>query len=127
MTNYPGKFTQQNDNARTGQNLGETVLSPDNVSSDTFGKLFSYPLDGLAYANPLYVADVTIAGQGVHNVVYVATEHNSVYAFDADGRQGTPLWKRTSTMPRPASRRCRRTRRRSAATSCPRSASRARR
>src|SRR5581483_7570902 len=89
---YPGTFTHHNDNARTGQNLGETVLTPANVTSATFGKLFSYPLDGVAHASPLYVADVAIPGSGFHNVVYVATEHDTVYAFDADGRRTTPLW-----------------------------------
>jgi hypothetical protein len=92
ITNYAGKFTHGNDNQRTGQNLGETVLSPANVGPATFGKLFAYALDGNAYASPLYVANVTLPGQGVHNVVYVATEHNSVYALDADGLSPTPLW-----------------------------------
>jgi len=92
VSGYPGTFTHHNDNARTGQNLGETVLTPANVTSATFGKLFSYPLDGVAHASPLYVADVAIPGSGFHNVVYVATEHDTVYAFDADGRRTTPLW-----------------------------------
>ena len=79
--------------ARTGQNLNETVLTPANVAVESFGKLFSYQLDGVAHASPLYVAGVNIPGAGVRNVVYVATEHDSVYAFDADGRSSTPLWK----------------------------------
>ena len=87
-----GVFTYHNDNMRTGENLNETVLTPANVNSSTFGKLFSYPIDGLAIASPLYVAGVNIPGQGIHNVVYVATEHDSVYAFDADGLSSTPLW-----------------------------------
>jgi hypothetical protein len=78
---------------RTGQNLNETVLTWANVNQAQFGKLFSYPLDGVAYASPLHVANVSISGQGVHNVVYVATEHDSVYALDADGLSPTPLWK----------------------------------
>jgi hypothetical protein len=95
VTNYPGTFTHHNDNARTGQNPGETVLTPANVRPATFGKLFSYTLDGNAYASPLYVANVAIPGRGVKNVVYVATEHDSVWAFDADGIEGTALWHRS--------------------------------
>jgi uncharacterized repeat protein (TIGR01451 family) len=92
VTNNPGVFTHHNDNARTGQNLNETVLTPANVNAASFGKLFSYTLDGIAYASPLYVANVNISGVGLRNVVYVATEHNTVYAFDADGLSSTPLW-----------------------------------
>ena len=88
----PGTFTYHNDNLRTGQNPNETVLTQSNVNQKQFGKLFSYPLDGIAFASPLYVANVSIPGQGFHNVVYVATEHDSVYAFDADGLSSTPLW-----------------------------------
>ncbi len=93
ITNYPGTFTYHNDNLRTGQNLNETVLTLSNVNYTQFGKLFSYLLDGIAFASPLYVANVNISGQGFHNVVYVATEHDSVYAFEADGLSSTPLWK----------------------------------
>jgi len=92
-TSYTGTFTYHNHNARTGENLNETVLTWANVNQAQFGKKFSYPLDGIAYASPLYVANVLIPGQGGHNVVYVATEHDSVYAFDADGLIPTPLWK----------------------------------
>jgi hypothetical protein len=92
VTNYPGTFTYHNDNARTGANLDELALTPADVNQSSFGKLFSYPLDGLTFASPLYDANVNIPGQGYHNVVYVATEHDSVYAFDADGLSSTPLW-----------------------------------
>jgi hypothetical protein len=92
-TSYTGTFTYHNHNTRTGQNLNETVLTWANVNQAQFRKLFSYPLDGIAYASPLYVANVLIPGQGGHNVVYVATEHDSVYAFDAAGVSPNPLWK----------------------------------
>jgi hypothetical protein len=89
---YTGVLTWHNDNQRTGQNLGETILTPSNVNSKSFGKLFSFPVDGQIYAQPLYVSNVTVGTQGVHNVVYVETENDSVYAFDADGLTSTPLW-----------------------------------
>jgi fibronectin type 3 domain-containing protein len=92
ISNNPGVFTYHNDNFRSGVNSNEFVLSPGNVNSAQFGKLFSYNLDGHPYASPLYVANVNIPGQGFHNVVYVATEHDTLYAFDADGLSASPLW-----------------------------------
>ena len=65
----------------------------DPVTVASFGKLASRPLDGIAYASPLYVANVAVPGQGQHNIVYVATEHDSVYAYDAESSAPTPLWK----------------------------------
>jgi len=87
-----GVLTFHNDNLRTGQNLNETVLTPGNVKPAGFGRLYSYPLDGAAYTSPLYAANLNVPNQGVRNVVYVATEHDSVYAFDADGLSSGPLW-----------------------------------
>ena len=84
VTNYPGTFTHHNDNLRSGLNANETVLSPSNVNQTQFGKLFAYTLMAC-------VCIAVVCGQrefpnlGVHNVVYLATEHDSVYAFDADG------------------------------------------
>jgi hypothetical protein len=95
VSNYAGSYTFHEDNMRSGQNLNETVLTLSNVNQAQFGQLFTYPLDGLSYGSPLYVANVNIPGQGYHNVVYVATEHDSVYAFDADGLTTTPLWHTT--------------------------------
>jgi chitodextrinase len=99
VTNYPGIFTFHNDNTRLGANTAETVLTPANVNPSTFGKLFTFQTDGIAHASPLYVANLAIPGQGFHNVVYVATEHDSVYAFDADGRSNTPIWKQSFINP----------------------------
>lgn len=84
-------LTQSNNPARTAWNNQETVLNTSNVNVSNFGKLFALSVDGYIYAQPLYVPGVPIANKGTHNVVYVATEHNSVYAFDAD-QPGQPLW-----------------------------------
>jgi uncharacterized protein (TIGR03437 family) len=84
-------LTDNYNNARTNANLNETILSTLNVNSTQFGKLFSLPVNGAINGQPLYVQGVAIPNQGTHNVVYVATHHNDVYAFDAD-TQGNPLW-----------------------------------
>lgn len=83
-------LTYHNDNARTGQDLSETALTVGNVNSATFGKLFTVAADGKIDAQPLYVSSVTIPGKGTHNLLIVATEHDSVYAFDAD--TGASIW-----------------------------------
>jgi hypothetical protein len=80
------------DNARTGANIAETTLTPANVNSTSFGKIATFPVDGFVAAQPLYLGGVNISGQGVRNVVYVATLHDSVYAFDADSTNTAPLW-----------------------------------
>ena len=86
-------LTANYDNSRTNSNLSETILKPSNVSPDTFGKIGSFPVDGQIYAQPLYAANVQIAGKGSYNVVYVVTMHNSVYAIDAGAPQSVlPLW-----------------------------------
>jgi hypothetical protein len=77
-------LTWHNDNARTGQALHEEILTPANVRAARFGKLWVLPVDGKVDAQPLYAAGVPIPGVGVQNVLFVATEHGSVYAFDAD-------------------------------------------
>jgi len=87
--------TSHNDIARTGQNLNETILTPANVNPTQFGKLFSQSTKGPIYGQPLYVSQVAIPGKGTHNVVYVTTNADVVYAFDGDSNGGvdaTPLW-----------------------------------
>ena len=83
---YAGQFAWQTNNT------SEPILTPANVNSGQFGKVFSYPVDGSIFAQPLYVPGVVIPNQGTHNVVYVVTESDGIYAFDADGLQSTPLW-----------------------------------
>jgi len=87
-----GVYTQHNDNGRTGANLEETVLTPANVNVRQFGLLFRHVVDDEIFAQPLFVPNLAIAG-GRHNVVFVATVANTVYAFDAD-RDVPPYWQR---------------------------------
>ena len=98
VTDFAGTLTWRNDNSRSGVNSKELALAPATVSSSTFGKLFSCPIDGYAYAQPLYVPSLTIQGNGTHNVIFVATEKDFVYAFDADTNPCVTLWK-TSLIP----------------------------
>ncbi len=84
----PPVLTYKYDNFRSGANTNETILTLANVNTNTFAKLFSYAVDGYCYASPLFVPNVEIPGQGTHNVVYIGTENDSVYAFDADSNQG---------------------------------------
>lgn len=82
-------ITYHNDNGRTGQNLDETTLAPGNVNASNFGLLFVITVDGKVDAQPLYLPNLSIAGTS-HNVIFIATEHGSVFGFDADA--GTQLW-----------------------------------
>jgi len=88
-------LTQHNDNTRSGLNANEALLTPANVNVNSFGKLFTQGVDGIIVGQPLYASNVLMNDGLSHNVVYVATQHNTVYAFDADSTQGnnaSPLW-----------------------------------
>jgi hypothetical protein len=93
-------LTQHNDLSRSGADPNETILTTTNVTEGTFGKVFTLPIDGFTYAQPLYDANVSIDG-GTHNVLYVATAHDTVYAFDADS--GTEYWHVSLGTPVPSS------------------------
>ncbi len=93
-------LTYHSDLARDGANLQETTLTPANVNAQQFGKLMSLPVDGQVYAQPLYVPNLKIKGVQ-HNVVFVATENDSVYAFDGDGLSDSPLWMQHVGTPAP--------------------------
>jgi hypothetical protein len=87
-----GVYTYHGDNKRLGWNSRETLLSHATVNATRFGKRWSRPVDGQVYAQPLYAPALDLGAAGTHNVLFVATEHNSVYAFDADTGGDTPLW-----------------------------------
>jgi hypothetical protein len=84
-------LTQHNDIARTGQNLNETLLTPANVNVNQFGKLFTQKVDGIVVGQPLYASNVLMGDGFVHNVVFVVTQNNTIYAFDADSNEA-PIW-----------------------------------
>jgi Chitobiase/beta-hexosaminidase C-terminal domain/Fibronectin type III domain len=90
-------LTSHYDAARTGQNLNEPALTAQTVSVSSFGKLYSFPVDGMLYAQPLAKANLTLPGKGTFNVVFLATQHSSIYAIDAD--TATPLWRRSFISP----------------------------
>jgi|HubBroStandDraft_5_1064220.scaffolds.fasta_scaffold01158_7 hypothetical protein len=97
---FGGVLTWHNDLARTGQNRDETILTPANVRVGSFGKRFARSVDGMIYAQPLYVPRVNVSRIGKTDVVIVATEHDSVYAFDASGKRARPLWHASFIDPR---------------------------
>src|SRR6202521_5495809 len=83
-------LTSRADISRTGANTNETLLTPTNVGQNSFGRLFSFPVDYVVMAQPLYVPNVNLPGHGTHNVIYIVTQAASVYAIDADN--GAQLW-----------------------------------
>lgn len=91
ITDLAGIYTQHDDLARDGANQDEYALAPSNINASGFGKLFSCAVDGAVYAQPLWVAALSVNG-AIHNVVFVATEHDSLYAFGADASPCDPLW-----------------------------------
>jgi hypothetical protein len=99
LNTFTGVYSWRNDNNLTGQNAQEIMLTPSTVTQSKFGKLFGCPVDGAIFAQPLYVANVTTPTQGTHNAVYVATENDSVYAFDADNTACQILWHVSFTDP----------------------------
>jgi hypothetical protein len=86
-----GVLTYHNDNARSGQSTIESILTPAGVNQAQFGKKFALPVDGYLYGQPLYAAGVPVPNEGTHDLVFVATENDTVYAFDADTMQA-PVW-----------------------------------
>lgn len=91
VTDLPAVLTYHNDLARDGTNVREFALTPSTVTTATFGKLFSCAVDGAVYAQPLWIRGLSIGG-GIHNVIFVATQHDSLYAFDADASPCVKYW-----------------------------------
>src|SRR5947209_13600536 len=98
-TCFAQTFTAQYDNARTGANLHETILTPRNVNPAQFGKRFIIPVDGDVFAQPLYVPKLNVPAKGVHDAIIVATESDTVYAIDAAGDPKEALWRTTFADP----------------------------
>jgi hypothetical protein len=98
VTGFAGTLTHHNDNARTGQNVHESVLDPASVGGGDFGLRFTCPVDGQIYTQPLYAPNVVVRG-ALHNVVYVGTEKDTVYAFDADANPCRTVWSRSLLAP----------------------------
>lgn len=84
--------TNRYDNVRSGSNTNENILSTSNVNQAQFGLLYSFTVDGQVYAQPLYLSNLKFNDGSTKNTLFVATEHNTVYAFDADGSSTTPIW-----------------------------------
>lgn len=97
VNGFSGILRWHNDLAGTGQNQNETALTPSTVNQNTFGKKASYPLDDQSFTQPLFVSNVPFPGAGPHDAIYVATENNTVYAFDAKGQASGPFWQKNLT------------------------------
>src|SRR5208282_1087989 len=97
VTDLAGVFTHHNDLARDGVNAQEYGLSPSSVAPNTFGKLFSCAVDGATYTQPLWVPSLNIGG-GIHNVIFVATQHDTVFAFDADANPCVQYWQGSGSL-----------------------------
>lgn len=99
-----GIFTWRNDTMLSGVNSQETILTPATVNNNTkrlFGKLSACPVDGEVYAQPLYAENVSLVAAGLHNLVFVATENDSVFAFDADASPCQKIWQASFLNPAP--------------------------